>query len=108
MNYILGIFLLGTAAYCWKKFSVRDHESLWIQILCGLMGIFSLITAAPANLWMGGAMTFLALIGAGCCYFQCRRSAKKRMKRAVVLSAPRSKKGDFPAKSITRPLRKAV
>ena len=108
MNYILGIFLLGTVVYCWKKFSVKDHESLWIQILCGLMGIFSLITAAPANLLMGSAMTVLALIGAGCCYIQCRRNAKKRTRRADVLSASRVKKGVVSAKSVTRPLRKAV
>ena len=52
MNYILGAFLLGTSAYCWKKFHGKDQESLWIQILCALMGIFSFLTAAPVNfLW---------------------------------------------------------
>lgn len=108
MNYILGIFLLGTVAYCWKKFSVKDHESLWIQILCGLMGVFSLVTAAPVNLFMGSAMVILALLGAGCCYFQCRRSAQKRARRSVTLSASKHKKGVLPTKSAARPLRKAV
>lgn len=108
MNYILGIFLLGTVGYCWKKFHVKDQESKWIQILCGLMGLFSLITAAPVNLFMGIIMVILALLGAGCCYFQCRRSAHKREKRAIAFSPSKAKKGASYLKAGTHPLRKAV
>ena len=107
MNYILGAFLLGTVAYCWKKFHVRDQESLWVQILCGLMGIFSFITAAPSNWGMGTVMIALALLEASCCYFQCRRSAQKRKRRAIAFSS-KTKKTEFYSKPEARTLRKAI
>lgn len=108
MNYILGAFLLGTSAYCWKKFHGKDQESLWVQILCALMGIFSFLTAAPVNFFMGAVMIVLALLGAGCCYFQCRRSAQKRKKRSLAFSPAKIKKAATYPKHEVRSLGKAV
>lgn len=108
MNYILGVFLLGTSAYCWKKFHRKDQESLWIQILCALMGIFSFLTAAPVNFFIGAVMIVLALLGAGCCYFQCKRSAQKRKKRNLAFSPAKIKKVAAYPKHEVRSLGKAV
>lgn len=108
MNYILGVLLLGTVVYCRKKFQGKDQESLWVQILCVLMGIFSFLSAAPVNSLMGLVMTVLAFLGVGCCYFQSRRSADKRKRRSAIFSAAEAKKAPSYGKREASTLRKAV
>lgn len=108
MNYILGCFLLGTVFYCWKKFHAREHDSLWIQLLCGLMGIISFLTAAPANGLLAALMLLLAVSAAACCYFQCRSRAQKRIKKALFPCAVQRQTALRQGKEEPRPLRKAV